>query len=79
MRLNLLRLALAEDPDLLGLGRGERLDLAASWRERSYSALPWFDWMLIDSSDSVMSVCCLARASASRSSRSFIAAFSCRV
>jgi hypothetical protein len=35
--------------------------------------------MLIDSSDSVMNVCCLAHASASRSSFSFIAAFSWRV
>jgi hypothetical protein len=50
---------------------------ACCWA-RAKSALPWFDWTLIEISDSVSSVCCLARASASRSSRSLAAARSWR-
>lgn len=48
---------------------------AACWTERWYSVFPVLDCTEMESSDAVMAVCCLARASASRSSRSFTAAF----
>ncbi len=51
---------------------------AACCSDRWYSALPWLLLTAIQISDSVITVCCLARASASRSSRSLTAAFSCR-
>src|SRR4030095_11933376 len=77
--LDALGLAFAQDADLLGFAVASVWMRDASCRDRSYSALPWLVWMSIDSSDSVMNVCCLARDSASRSSFSFIAAFCCRV
>ena len=52
-----------------------RITVGGRW----YAALPWFDCTAIATSDSVSAVCCRARDSASRSSRSFTDARSWRV